>query len=302
MTYEELLDFVKDDNRNVLVWGTAYSQNIVMKLRVQPQTTLLLYDSTSANAAEQELLHYAKFEAAGFYSHATQTLYDLSYFILSHLNTKEVKTEESSQLTKNMYNLLSQKVAELAIARFPEDKTVSLEKHLYEEQAWKAFMKGETPAKICFHLALTNLYLKDMDIDKFLTNNEEWITEKAQKYFDEHAEQLQKEVLTFYHIRSQLAKLEADTKGRHYIIRAIRDCITDQKTVHVEIFKNGTAFAFKTEASALKNPNGEYSNYSIEFKARKEYNALFKGWNNDYRAEEIVKITHGKKVLYEAVK
>lgn len=128
MTYEELLDFVKDDNRNVLVWGTAYSQNIVMKLRVQPQTTLLLYDSTSANAAEQELLHYAKFEAARFYSHATQTLYDLSYFILSHLNTKEVKTEESSQLTKNMYNLLSQKVAELAIARFPEDKSFCTKK------------------------------------------------------------------------------------------------------------------------------------------------------------------------------
>ena len=86
-----------------------------------------------------------------------------------------------------------------------------------------------------------------------------------------------------------------------HTLRAIMTAMnaSPAKTVTVTIFKDGKAFSFKTEASDLRRDCGShYNSWNIAASDRRAFAERF-GRNADYAPEEILRITYGKRTLYE---
>ena len=85
-------------------------------------------------------------------------------------------------------------------------------------------------------------------------------------------------------------------------MKAITDAVKDSgaKAVTVTIQKDGAELTFKTAADSLTGHRGYYSTYYIPAQDRREFERMF-GRNADYNADEITRITYGKKTIYEAL-
>lgn len=81
------------------------------------------------------------------------------------------------------------------------------------------------------------------------------------------------------------------------ITEAVSSC--GAKMVTVTVQKAGERLTFKTEADQLKGYRNNYSTYRIPAADRREFERMF-GRNENYNAEEITRITYGKKTIYEA--
>ena len=99
-------------------------------------------------------------------------------------------------------------------------------------------------------------------------------------------------------LNEELKKTYEDKSHSFHARKAIIEAVKDKKTVNVTILKNGQTFTFKTETATLTygQRNDEYSKYDIQAKDRQKYKELF--GTNDYTADEILKITYGKKEIY----
>lgn len=75
---------------------------------------------------------------------------------------------------------------------------------------------------------------------------------------------------------------------------------TGAKTVTVTIRKDGQDFTFKTEACVLRRDcTNTYGTWYIAAADRREFEKRF-GRGAEYAPQEIMRITYGRKTLYEA--
>ena len=66
----------------------------------------------------------------------------------------------------------------------------------------------------------------------------------------------------------------------------------------VTIQKEGAELTFKAAADSLTGHRSYYSTYYLPAQDRREFERVF-GRNADYNAEDITRITYGKKTIYE---
>ena len=92
-----------------------------------------------------------------------------------------------------------------------------------------------------------------------------------------------------------------DTENPIHRMKAITEALkaSGAKTVTVTVEKDGMELTFKTAANSLTGHRNYYSTYDIPAQDRREFERLF-GRSANYSAEDIIRITYGKKTLYEA--
>ena len=101
-------------------------------------------------------------------------------------------------------------------------------------------------------------------------------------------------------LREEVARMEV-TPGEHHARRTIMRSVAGQnmKTVNLEIQKGDESAILKIETSALRcMDNSYYSPWRMDAPSRYKLVERF-GRNTDVYPDDVVKITYGRKVLYE---
>lgn len=136
---------------------------------------------------------------------------------------------------------------------------------------------------------------------EYLHDSEGYAQTRANEYIQSHQEQILSALIENEALRTAFDELMQDAGSPVHRMKKITDALNlcDAKTVRVTIMKDGEEFSFKTEASSLKGHHNYYSTYSMTAPDRREFESRF-GRSANYHAEDIVKITYGKKDIYTA--
>ena len=103
-------------------------------------------------------------------------------------------------------------------------------------------------------------------------------------------------------IAAEYAKILDNPQNPVHCVKRIISAVKDSsaKTVTVTIRKGDIDFTFKAEAKEFhRDCVNSYSTYNIAAADRREFERIF-GRNANYTPDEIVKIEHARKVLYQA--
>lgn len=302
--YNELLKFLKsDETHHIFKYGKT---NILIVTKYKyDENNIFLYSQISYGS-----LNFRKdFNYAGFYNLKSNTLYDLNYHLRNALNLEANNIIRYGQLIEEVNSLIIQKCREIINNDFKDieilkskiklseiDKNTIKNKNYRAIQSAKEYFKNNKSVDdIDVHIDNVS-DISMQDVLKYINNDSEFIDNKAKKHIEDNLNNIYINILYAQMCKKELLKIQKDKTNILHIKKAIKDCITDQKTVTVTIFKDNKEFTFKTYVSTLKRGD-YYSSNDILAKDREEFYELF-GKYEDYNADEITKITYSKKVLY----
>jgi len=136
---------------------------------------------------------------------------------------------------------------------------------------------------------------------EYLRDSDAYAQTQADRYIQTHQEQILSALIENKTLQTAFEELRQDAGSPIHRMKKITDALNlcSAKTVRVTVMKDGEEFSFKTEASSLKGHQNYYSTYSMAASDRREFEAKF-GRSANYHAEEITKITYGKKDIYTA--
>ena len=169
-----------------------------------------------------------------------------------------------------------------------------------KEEAIKRFFHDDPPDSQ-FHSGYMLDELPEAAFLAYIQDPELFVRTEAEQYIKTHREDF---LLRFLKNDALLAEYQAlvqDTGSPIQRMKAITDAVkaSGAKTVTVTAQKEGQELTFKTAASSLTGHKSFYSTLDIPASDRREFEKLF-GRHSDYKAEDIARITYGKKVIYEA--
>ena len=135
----------------------------------------------------------------------------------------------------------------------------------------------------------------------WLQDPEGFIETEAEQYIKINQEKFLLQFLKDDALLAEYQALMQDTENPIHRMKAITEALkaSGAKTVTVTVEKDGKELTFKTAANSLTGHRNYYSTYDIPAQDRREFERLF-GRSANYSAEDIIRITYGKKTLYEA--
>lgn len=135
---------------------------------------------------------------------------------------------------------------------------------------------------------------------EYILSPEQFIEDEAQKYLEEHLDDILLDLRKLESLKEHLAEIENATDSPLHRIKAISKAVEESgaQTAKVTIVKNGIEFTFKTATDTLKRNQASYSRWDIPAAERREYEKLFN--YDSYRAEEIKEIMYRGQSIYSA--
>lgn len=167
----------------------------------------------------------------------------------------------------------------------------------YTEEARRAFFDKKPPVLV---LCEDSGYPYGWDeLIKYLQEPEKAIEAAALRYLCDNPEKVYIAYIIYNRVSASYEAIKSDENNEEHKLARISDCITSQKSVRVEL-SNG--HEVKVEADAVKRL--KYSNYISAFRVsaydRKYLRKNEYGHDEDIKADDIVSITHGGRVLYKS--
>lgn len=246
------------------------------------------------------------FKYAGFYDKENDKVYDLDYSIRWHIlnwNYKSDKFEDKQDL----YNLISNDINNRIYELIQDGKKESFNINnfdlldLTDKDVINEFMCGETSCSMKDQI-INYSSRKPQEILDYLTDKNDFIEEVSRDFIVDNAEDILNDMIESESKRQKLKEIEQNKNHIFYKIRDIVDCINDNncKTVNLTIFKDNKEQTFIYDAKYLKNYSSSYlSEYNIiKLKDREEFEENF-GRSADFYFSDIIKITYGKRTIYE---
>lgn len=308
--YNELLKFLKSSKTQCQLTITKYRRNdtlLIIKYYYD-DNNILLY--TQFNY-ENDLDINKRLEYSGFYNLKSNTFYDTTYNLKDIIDIKnivflnELKEKIKSLVLKKCMEIIKKDFKDIDVLK-SKIKLNDLDKRSIEEiknysskqVAKQYFLEGKSIDDI--NICITNtpkIYFEH--VIKYIDNIDCAIDEIANKYINDNFKNIYLNYLYTEMYKKEFLKIQNDKNNTLHLRKAIKESITDQKTVNVTIFKDDKEFSFKTDTDVFKYGIccDYYSAYNIAAKDRQKFYDLF-GRSADYTASEIVKITYSKKVLY----
>ncbi len=133
-----------------------------------------------------------------------------------------------------------------------------------------------------------------------LNHFEDAVDAHAKAFIRKKAREINERLWQIGLLCEEVARMEA-TPGEHHARRAIMRCVAGQnmKTVNLEIQKGDESAILKIETSALRCMNNSYySPWRMDAPSRYRLVERF-GRNAEVYPDDVMKITYGRKVLYE---
>lgn len=311
LTMEKLKDFARDNTLNqITVKGKYDNIYLLAKVKCNQYITLIYKSKSLSNDIDYNIANI-KFERIGFYNSQDDNLYNLAFYMYwdFYISEKEVEdTPTTSKVCDSVINAIEDKARSMVDESF---KTEKLSKENIEEieEYKKYYLKNSVRDRFFSgtqEVTINDWFIrvsKNFSIIDYITleteeEKEEFILQKAKDHTQKNRDKI---VSLLKKIDLLNEKLKAIYEDRNHIFhtrKAIAQAVKDKKTVNVTILKNEQTFTFKTETRTLSRGQYDeyYSDLDIQAKDRQKYKELF--GTNDYTADEILKITYGKKEIY----
>lgn len=246
------------------------------------------------------------FEYAGFYDKENDKIYDLDYSIRWHILNWDYKNDKfvgKEDLYKLISNVINNRVNELINDGKQDAFNINnfdlIE--LTDKDVINEFMSGETSFSMKDQIKKYNSK-KSQEILEYLTDKNEFVEEVSRNFIADNAEDILNDMIESESKRKKLQEIEKNKNHIFYKIRNIVNSINDNncKTVNLTIFKDNKEQTFIYDAKYLKNYSSSYlSQYNIiKLKDREEFEENF-GRSADFYFSDIIKITYGKRTIYE---
>ena len=168
------------------------------------------------------------------------------------------------------------------------------------EEAIEMIFNGKTPDGQ-FHSTYTMEELPETTFMAWLQDPENFIQTEAEVYSKRNQEKFLLQFLKNDALWEEYQAIAQDPDNPLHRVKAIFDAIktSGAKTVTVTVQKNGEELSFRTGTTPLMGHHNSYNTSHIAAADRREFERLF-GRHASYTAEDITRITYGKKTLYEA--
>ncbi len=264
---------------------------------------------------EPALVRGDSFKYIGLYYRGDGQIYDAHYELM------HISDEDSSMGTRGkMYllDILKKDVRQLVEAQIGNDRNnlqvteikgernrQNLEnypKNYAHRQAREIYLSSDEGIDTAFRCRYSPENWTEDSLLSYISDPQGYAEQEAESYMADNQETMLLDFLCGDVLLAEYQALVADTNNPVHIVKKIMAAMntTSAKTVNVTICKNGEEFTFKTEAQELRRDcSNYYSTCNIQAADRRRFAERF-GKNADYYPQEIVRITYGRTVLYEA--
>jgi hypothetical protein len=260
-------------------------------------------------------LHRENFEYVGIYDKRNGQLRDVQYRLMnivsdgySRDNFKEAGSDFQNEVRNKINTIINNDRSNLSIHTENEIQSQCYKRDLQYAKEYKEleevrrlFLSGKMPYDIVFTADFSyGNFSEDSYID-YIMNSEELINNVAKKWIAENQEKMLLRFLINDIIKEELQTMINNTESPLQLIKTIMNVMkeTDCKTVNVTVIINEVELTFKTAADIFRRDCGNYySTWDIVASDRKKFEKLYGKYAN-YTAKDIIKITTGKKILYQ---
>lgn len=307
--YNKIIEFLKSNKiqDEITINKNGENNTLIIIKYYYDDNNIILY--TQLN--DDDLDISKNIEYSGIYNIKTNTFYDISYTLRCIMALQNVPS--CFELEDTINSLVLKKCREIIKKDFKniyalkykielsdwDKKDIERHKNYYARKtAQRYFLEGKTIDDI--DIRIKNIpEISFKHIIDYINNNELLINEIAQQHINNNLKYIYLNSLFTEMYKKEFLEIQNDKTNILHLQKSIKESITGQKTVNVTIFKDNKEFTFKTGTVALKlcSMIDYYSPYYIVAKDRKKFYELF-GESADYTADEIVKITYGKKNIY----
>ncbi len=311
LTMKKLKDFARDNTVNqITVKGKHDDICLLIKIKYSQYITLIYKSKNLSNDNDCNVANI-KFERIGFYNSQDDNLYDLAFYVYWDFNISEKEVEDmptTSKVCDSVIKAIEDKARSMVDNSFKNEK---LSKQNIEElEEYKKYYLKESVRNKFFteiqRVTINDWFIrvsKNFSTIDYITleteeEKEKFIIQKAKEHIQNNRNKIVSLLKKIDLLNKELKAIYEDKNHIYYTRKAIVEAVKGKKTVNVTILKNGQTLTFKTETRALSNGqyNERYSDCDIQAKDRQRYKELF-GYK-DYTADEILKITYGKKEIY----
>jgi len=298
--------------RNWLASGTSHLRiddagrtNNFYRMQRDEQIDLIFCQSVpKGNKLRTENLQYT-----AIYSKMGGQLYDSQIIGWDRYRSYQTdKDEFEKQVRQRISGIVNNSHYELTITDASQLQKADMKWKV--ENAWKdhnlhkvrgLFLDGKNPEDIPFIPLFSADQFTTDDYIEYIQDNGNVVERFSSRWFDENQEEMYAEFYVINAIKEELQRIRDDPHDPLHKIKSIMDAManTDCKTVNVTTAIEGKELTFKTEASPLRRDcQSSYSSYNMPAQDKRRFEEAY-GKYADYRPEDIVRITYGKKVLFD---
>lgn len=303
---EEFYNFLKSSNNNFFVNRDDKLIAVINKFQYNNKLDILyiLYNY-GGNLFD---LHSA-FKYAGIYDKENDKLYDLDYTIRKDILNIDYSNKEYINATELYYNIskdVNHRVKELVtiddVDHLFDIKDVEIGDEINEYDVVQYFIDGTTSESL--EATFKDYSTRNSeDLFSYLTDKDEFVEEKAREYILANTTEILRQLALANKQRKVLEAIEQNKEHPFHKIKSIIDAVNKNNcvTVNLTINKNGIEQIFKYKADALRmrHHSSYLAPWNIEkLSDRDKFKENF-GESADLHYQDIVKITYGKKVIYE---
>ena len=241
----------------------------------------------------------------GFYEKTKRKLYDAQYELANMLSDEYYCNQSYSSMKSQFEAEVKEKVEEM-VSVFESDIKLDKETEQFQER-YKESARRQA----------RGIYLKNGDTDfkyecpyevqsfenimlEYVSAGEKLVKETAETYCSDKRESIVGDIVLNLMTKELIEELETG-KDEHlvYMKKIINSVPSECRMVSVTTVIDGKEMTFKYDAGQLRSDCGShYYTWNIPAKERKEFEYLY-GRHADFTPASIVKITYGKKTLYE---
>lgn len=293
-----LENFCKSNNATAVI-----DDKVVVKVPLTENFDLLYYNGYHG----AKLNFQSKLECFGFYNKKTDVCYALnSYTFYGVEYLKEVRDMKNPVTAEALFKF-NQWVNNIS-ANTAYNNSDAVDEyfvnHTCNELARKAIIEGFTSET---YTREYKLHDSELELDTMQTCMSTLDpTYVVEELLNSIKTKLSKNVYNFaygtYLIKDKIAEYETDPTNTIFTLREIRKNLDESmQTVSLTICKDGKTLSFKYPTNCIYYRLDEnwLSTYSIPAPERRQFEEMF-GRHSDFKPLDIIKITYGKKVLYEA--
>ena len=296
-----LYDFLNDANQHELCFKHNRHNYILLKSAFDAETDFLYllegYYGSNPHKAGEDALY------AGVYSRVRRQYFDIPYVLRSRADENKSIEEVLTEFSHAASARIAERVHDAPVPVTEEAEEIRDEREYYQKYALPR------EARECFFGDAKRLhyqphyYVSDSstaEIAAILNHFEDTVNAHAEDFIRKKAREINERLWQIGLLREEVARMEA-IPGEHHARRAIMRSVAGQnmKTVNLEIRKDDKSTIIKIEASALRCiDDSYYSPWRMDAPSRYKLVERF-GRNTNVYPEDVVKITYGRKVLYE---
>lgn len=308
---------VRDDFRRWLAWGNAPltiykgKEAVTMLLKIEKEPGDYLYQTTVETDGSISWKNSLAFCGVHDIKNCTLYLTESLTDVLTYGQTPFVARGIPS-VVNEICDKINQRV-ESAIANDRDNLHVrditgwraarELKDYLEDgahREALDRFFGGNEPDGQ-FHSGYALDHLPEAAFMAWLQDPDGFIQTEADQYIKVNQEKFLLQFLKNDALLKEYQTLVQNPDSPLHRVKAISEAIKSSgaKTVTVTVQKDGEELSFRTGTTPLRGRYNSYSTSHITAADRQEFERLF-GPHTNYTAEDITRITYGKRTIYEA--